>query len=95
MNRWIPLCIALACLGGLLGAQQATADIYGSVVLPDGSTIPGVSVTISGDVLGARSTVSSDEGNFRFLRLLPGNFELKFELEGFKTVIRRGIRLYA
>ena len=40
------------------------------------------------------TTVTSEEGNFRFLRLSPGNYELKFELEGFKTVIRKGIRLF-
>jgi hypothetical protein len=65
------------------------------VVLPDGSAIPGVAVTMTADVLGMQTAVTSEEGNFRFLRLQPGNYELKLELDGFKTVIRRGIRLYA
>ena len=64
------------------------------MVLPDGSAIPGVKVTLTGDVLGTQTAVTSEEGNFRFVRLLPGNYELKLELEGFKTVIRKGIRLY-
>jgi len=95
MKKWVWLVCALFLLTGGLAAQQTTADIYGTVVLPDGSAVPGVSVTLSADVLGTKTTVTSEEGNFRFVRLLPGNYELKFELEGFKTVIRRGIRLYA
>jgi hypothetical protein len=89
---WLFMLLALAAR---LSAQQNTADIYGTVVLPDGSAIPGVSVTLRGEVLGTQAAVTSAEGNFRFLRLVPGNYELKFELAGFKTVIRKGIRLYA
>jgi hypothetical protein len=94
MKRSIWLGVALIILSGMLCAQQTAADIYGSVVLPDGSAIPGVSVTLIGDMLGTRTALTSEEGNFRFVRLLPGNYEMKFELEGFKTVIRKGIRLY-
>ena len=95
MKKWVWLICALFFLAGGLSAQQTTSDIYGTVILPDGSAIPGVQVTLTGDVLGMKTAVTSDEGNFRFLRLLPGNYEIKFELEGFKTVIRKGIRLYA
>jgi hypothetical protein len=95
MKRWVLLICALCFLGGWLPAQQTTADIYGTVVLADGSVLPGVKVTISGDVLGAQATVTSGEGNFRFLRLLPSTYDLRLELEGFKTVIRKGIRVYA
>jgi hypothetical protein len=95
MKKRVLLILALFSLAGLLAAQQTTADIYGTVVLPDGSAIPGVAVTMTADVLGTKTTVTSEEGNFRFLRLLPGNYELKFELDGFKTILRKGIRLYA
>ncbi len=95
MKKWVLLILALAFLGCLLSAQQTTADIYGTVVLPDGSAIPGVAVTMTADVLGMQTAVTSEEGNFRFLRLQPGNYELRLELDGFKTVLRKGIRLYA
>jgi hypothetical protein len=71
------------------------ADIYGKVVLPDGSSIPGVTVTLTGETFGSRSTVTSELGNFRFLRLPPGKYNLKCELTGFKTIIRDGIRIFA
>jgi hypothetical protein len=95
MKKWILLICALFLFAGGLAAQQAMAAIYGTVVLQDGSAIPGVAVTLTADVLGTKTTVTSDEGNFRFLRLLPGNYELKLELDGFKTVFRKGVRLYA
>jgi len=95
MKRWISLICILFFLAGWLAAQQTTADIYGTVVLSDGSVVPGVKVTMTADVLGTQTAVTSGEGNFRFVRLLPSNYELKLELDGFKTIIRKGIRLYA
>jgi len=94
MKKLLTLCFAVVVLSALAFGQAASgADIYGTVVLPDGSTIPGVSVTLSGDVTATKNAVTSEEGNFRFLQLAPGNYELRFELEGFKTIIRKGIRL--
>jgi len=94
MKQAFRMLLAIAMLATLTFGQTSTADIYGTVVLPDGSAIPGVAVTLTGDVIGQKALVTSEEGNFRFLRLPPGNYQLKFELEGFKTVINKGIRLY-
>ena len=95
MKRFVLFLFTLIALTWLLAAQQTTADIYGTVVLPDGTVFPGVTVTMTADVLGTQTAVTSAEGNFRFMRLNPGNYELKLELDGFKTIIRKGIRLYA
>ncbi|TFG79319.1 MAG: TonB-dependent receptor [Chrysiogenales bacterium] len=94
MKKLVLLFAALALISSVAVAQVQLADIYGTVVLPDGSSIPGVTITITGDVIGKKTTVTSEEGNFRFLKLSPGNYELMFELEGFKTIIRKGIRLF-
>jgi hypothetical protein len=94
MKKLVLLLAAMALVSSAAMAQVQLADIYGTVVLPDGSSIPGVTVTVTGDVIGKMTAVTSEEGNFRFLNLSPGNYELKFELEGFKTVIRKGIRLF-
>jgi hypothetical protein len=95
MKKFLFVLIALTLVSSFAFAQKSDADIYGTVLLPDGSAIPGVAVTLTGDVIGQMNAVTSEEGNFRFLKLPPGNYELKFELEGFKTVIRKNIRLYA
>jgi len=81
-------------LSFLLFSQKATSDIYGTVMLPDGSAIPGVKVTLTGDIIGKTITSTSEHGKYRFLYLPPGKYELKFELEGFKTIIQKNIRLY-
>ncbi|MEN8223042.1 MAG: carboxypeptidase regulatory-like domain-containing protein [Acidobacteriota bacterium] len=94
MKKLFTLLVAVAVLSGLSFAQGASSDIYGTVVLPDGSTIPGVAVTLTGEVIGKKVTVTSEQGNFRFLNVPPGMVELKFELEGFKTVIQKAIRLF-
>ncbi|MBU4267256.1 MAG: carboxypeptidase regulatory-like domain-containing protein [Acidobacteria bacterium] len=93
MKKLVLLFAALALISSVAVAQVQLADIYGTVVLPDGSSIPGVTITLTSDVGGKITAVTSEVGNFRFLKLSPGNYELKFELEGFKTVIRKGIRL--
>ena len=94
MKKLVLLFAALALIGSVAMAQVQLSDIYGTVVLPDGSAIPGVTVTLTGDVIGKMTGVTSAEGNFRFLKLGPGNYEVKFELEGFKTVVRKGIRVF-
>jgi len=94
MKKLLVAFAVLAMLSTLAFGQIKGADIYGTVVLPDGSAIPGVAVTLTGDVIGTKTTVTSEEGNFRFLQLPPGTYQLKFELEGFKTVINKGIRLF-
>jgi hypothetical protein len=93
MRKILVFLLAVAMLPVLSIAQVRGGDIYGTVVLADGSKIPGVMVTLTGDKIGKKTTISSDQGNFRFLALPPGNYELKFELEGFKTVLRKGVEL--
>jgi multidrug efflux pump subunit AcrA (membrane-fusion protein) len=73
MKKLVLLMAALALCGTVVMAQVQLADIYGTVVLPDGSSIPGVSVSLTSDVGGKMTAVTSEEGNFRFLKLSPGN----------------------
>ena len=94
MKKLFLLFLAAAVLSGLLPAQVEYPGVYGTVVLPDGSMIPGVTVTLTDGTGVKQTTVTSEEGNFRFLRNAPGVYELRFELEGFKTVVRNGLRLY-
>jgi hypothetical protein len=93
MRKVIVVLLALTILPVLSFAQVKGGDIYGSVVLDDGSKVPGVLITLTGEKIGTLTTISSEKGNFRFLALPPGGYELKCELEGFKTVIRKDIEL--
>ena len=75
----------LLVLAGAAAAQLQTGNLYGTVADPQGSALPGVTVTLTGG--GAPQVqVTNAQGQFRFLSLAPGGYALKAELEGFSTV---------
>ena len=78
-------------------AQVETGSITGTVSDASGAVLPGVTVTLTGQRLigGAQTQVSDATGGYRFDRLPPGAYTLKFELQGFKTVTRDDIRISA
>ncbi len=77
-----------------LFAQRTTGSIIGTVKDATGAVLPGVTVTVSGpNIAGAQDTTTSDAGFYRFINLPPGEYELKFNLSGFKIETRRGIRV--
>ncbi|HEX4496839.1 MAG TPA: TonB-dependent receptor [Thermoanaerobaculia bacterium] len=79
------LLLALTALPVL--AQDQTGDLYGTALDEQKQPLPGVTVTVTG--VGAPQVQQSDaQGKFRFLKLYPGSYALKAELEGFSTVER-------
>lgn len=76
-------------------ANARHGTIYGKVVLDDGSAVPGVLVSLTGRNINKITIVTGAKGTYRFLSLPPGTYELRFELEGFNTVVRKGLRLTA
>ncbi len=83
----------VVCVAVPASAQVATGSIIGVTEDTAGSVMPGVTVVLSGDrVIGSTQTqVSDSTGNYRFERLLPGTYHLKFSIQGFKAVERRDI----
>ena len=75
-------------------SQTSASDIRGNLILEDGSALPGVLITLIGDVSGEKTIVTSNEGSFKFIGLQPGYYSLKFELEGFNEELQKGIRLF-
>lgn len=78
-------------------AQVETGSITGTVTDASGAILPGVTATLTGERLigGAQSQVTDATGAYRFDRLPPGAYTVKFELQGFKTVTRDDIRVNA
>ncbi len=72
-------------VAGAASAQLTTGNLYGTITDNQGQALPGVTVTVSG-VGAPRVQVSNAEGQYRFLGLDPGGYELEAELEGFSTV---------
>ena len=82
------LCAVLAARGAQ--AQVQTGSIAGIVTDSSNAVMPGVTVTLSGDKLigGAQVQTTDASGAYRFDRLPPGAYRLKFELQGFRSVDR-------
>ncbi len=77
---------------GTLTAQEQTGEIIGTIVLEDGSAIPGVVIEATGpNLIGKQTTVTNMVGAFRLMALPPGSYEVIYRLEGFRTGKRRNV----
>ncbi len=87
------LALSLSMAAGTALAQQ-TGQIFGKVADASGAIVPGVNVTLTSPVLLQPLTaVSSATGTYQFPGLGVGVYAVKFELTGFKTIVREGIRI--
>jgi hypothetical protein len=84
----IPNTVAAQTVGATTGA------INGRVVDSSDAVLPGVTVTISAPQMqGTQTAVTNEEGSYRFPGIPPGTYRVQYELTGFGTVIREGIRV--
>jgi outer membrane receptor protein involved in Fe transport len=86
----------LLVMAGAAWAQTAggTGVIAGTVTDNSKAVLPGVTVTVSGpSVMGTPSATTNESGAYRVLSLPPGEYTVRFEIAGFGTVIREGIRV--
>jgi len=74
-------------------AQVQTGSIAGIVTDQSSAVLPGVTVSLSGEKLigGAQTQTTDTTGAYRFDRLPPGTYAIRFELQGFRVVAREGI----
>ena len=71
---------------------QIFGEIVGKVADDAGGVLPGVTVSLSGPaIMGVRSAVTNQDGQYRFPGINPGSYQVKFELSGFATLIRQEI----
>ena len=74
---------------GIFAVGQELGSIKGTVKDKEGNPLPGVTVSLTGSKTAPMSTVTSAEGNFRFLLLaVASDYTLKCELQGFKPYVR-------
>jgi outer membrane receptor for ferrienterochelin and colicin len=80
--------VVLVLLVTALAAAQTvpTGTLTGKVADPDGLVLPGVTVTVTSPALqGARSAVTSANGDYIIPFLPAGDYRVVFELAGFAT----------
>ena len=75
-------------------SQTITGTLVGTVKDPTGAVLPGVSVKLTRvDTAQVREMVTDERGDFRFVQLGVGVYQLDTELTGFKTDVRSGITI--
>ncbi|HXK09948.1 MAG TPA: TonB-dependent receptor [Vicinamibacteria bacterium] len=82
------LVLALFALAPAARAQISTGNIYGKVTDQQGAALPGGTITLTGATIGARTTTSGAGGEYHFLNLDPGRYNLSVALAGFATTER-------
>jgi hypothetical protein len=93
-KRILTLLAGLILVAGAVFGQVTSARILGTVSDNEGSVLPGVAIeATSPKLVGKAATVSDEKGIFRLLNLVPGTYEVKFELAGFQTLVRKDVVL--
>ena len=79
---------ALCCFHGVLSAQQVFGSIVGTVTDPSGGAVVGAKVTITDLDKGTKSeTATNESGNYSKGQLIPGDYQVSIESQGFQRVI--------
>ncbi|MBI2535230.1 MAG: carboxypeptidase regulatory-like domain-containing protein, partial [Deltaproteobacteria bacterium] len=79
---------------GSWGLGQTTAAIVGTVIDESRAVIPGVTVTATHlDTRASRSSLTDEQGRYHLSNLRVGAYEVRAELTGFTSQVRRGIDL--
>ena len=97
VRRFFVIAILAALFGPPSAYAQTTGSITGVVSDASGAVLPGVTVTVSGERLigGPQTQISDTDGTYRFDRLVPGSYNVKFELQGFRSLDRPDVRISA
>ncbi len=74
-----------------------TGKLTGTVTDTENAPLPGVTISISSPslILPEMTAVTNEKGLYKFFSLPSGKYRVKFELQGFKTVVREDIIISA
>ena len=79
-----------------LSAQEFRGSISGVVSDPSGAAIPGAKLTVTETHTGTRiPTVSDSTGRYVAPFLLPGDYDISVQEQGFKAFLRKGVHVGA
>jgi hypothetical protein len=88
----VGLAIAIISAAAPATAQVLYGSIVGNVTDSQGAIVPGVVVTITNKENNlTRDTTTNSEGNYSLGNVLPGVYDVKTALQGFREVIRQNV----
>src|SRR6266511_2389039 len=86
--------LSLSALPAWAQARSSSADLTGAVLSPLKTVIPDATITTTNLATGLTRAVTTDSGgNYRIPLLPPGWYEVKVEVRGYNTQIKKGITL--
>jgi len=87
----------LVFMGPAAMAQTGFSGLRGNITDASGGVLPGVQVVLTQPDTGTevRTAVSDQQGNFEFPNLIPGTYQVKSEMKGYKAFIAEGVVLDA
>jgi hypothetical protein len=87
--------IVASLVASVPALAQGVGGIGGTVMDSSGAVLPGVTLTLTsaqGGTLGAnREAVSDERGNYQFVRVVPGTYAVRGQMQGFRSVEQRNI----
>ncbi len=86
--------LAIAANLASIGAFAQTAQVTGRVTDSSGAVIPGAKIAVTSVATGVdRGVDTNSAGYYTVPLLLPGEYRIGVEREGFKSVLRSGVVL--
>jgi len=89
-HRTLATLVALVCLSLLAPAAfaQSTGEMTGVITDPNGSVIPGAELRLTNNLTGvSMTTVSNNEGLYRFANIPPGPYQLRVTARNFAEAL--------
>lgn len=90
------LAVVQVCISAA-GAQTLTGAIGGTIFDGQGATVPESNVTVTSPALitNTRTMKTNADGQYKFLELPPGVYQVRVEHEGFSTFVANGVTVNA
>jgi hypothetical protein len=73
-------------------SSYSTGSLRGTVIDPQGKSVPNSTVTVTNPATGVASTETTNaDGNFEFLALNPGTYEIQVTSPGFSKLVAKDV----
>ena len=93
LHQPIEIALCVLTIPTVFGQSSTYARLVGTVKDQTGALVPGVEVTAVAQATNVPDlTMTNDRGDYLIDKLIPGLYDLKAELPGFKVSMSLGIR---
>src|SRR6185436_3393382 len=83
----IVICLSFFAAASLMGQTAGTGGLTGTVIDPSNAAVPNATVTITNlETNQMRTTMTGQDGVYKFTLLAPGTYRVKFEAPGFQSL---------